>query len=62
MNATSKRLLEQREKKKQENKTIVAGAIVDSNLKTEPEETLEKEKEPPTKLGFGSTAKRTVTH
>ena len=62
MNATSKRLLEQREKKKQENKTIVAGEIVDPNLKTEPEETLEKEKEPPIKLGFGSTAKRTVTH
>ena len=62
MNATSKRLLEQREKKKQEKQAIVAGEIVDPNLKTDPEETGEKEKEPPTKLGFGSTAKRNITH
>ena len=39
MNATSKRLLEQREKKKQEKQTIVAGEIVVPTVKTEPEET-----------------------
>lgn len=62
MNATSKRLLEQREKKKQEKQAIESGEIVEPILKTEPEETVEKEKEQPAKIGFGSTAKRTITH
>ena len=41
MNAASRRMLEQREKKKQ---AIVAGEVVDSNVKTEPEEATSKEK------------------
>ena len=43
MNATSKRLLEQREKKKQEKQAIESGEIIDPILKTEPEDTVEKE-------------------
>ena len=59
MNAASRRMLEQREKKKQ---AIVAGEVVDSNVKTEPEEATSKEKAQPTKLGFGSAAKREITN
>ena len=59
MNATSRRMLEQREKKKQ---AIVQGELIDLEKKPEVEEQAPKEKVQPAKLGFGSTAKRNITH